>query len=323
MPQAVIDTSSEFRSPEEVFKPPEGFVFPQLDPSGIELETVDLGHGTFALMSNTVSVNNSGFIVGDDAVLVIDSHINGKMAQQILDAVKRHTSRPIRYLVNTNHHGDHSFGNYAFPAEVRIIAHRDAAKAMNDVEQEKLFLRGTVGPRHAEVFADIELRRPDLVYDDSLFLDLGGRTVEVHHFGFGNTPGDSVVYDPVARVAWTGNLTWGEGMIPLALHGRVADFIATIARFAATLGVETLIPGHGFQTTGRAIGRDLRYFADLMRSVRIARSSGHSLEQSFRDITLDEQYASATPDSFQAKLVASYHRFNIQRAYLDLVEAEA
>ena len=102
---------------------PEWFIPPPLDPSGVKLETVELYDGVFALMSNTPFADNSGFVVGDDAVLVIDAHFTGNMGKQIIDAVKKVTDLPIKYLVNLNAFGDHVFGNYVFPESTEIIAH--------------------------------------------------------------------------------------------------------------------------------------------------------------------------------------------------------
>ena len=82
-------------------------------------------------MSNTPFADNAGFIVGEDAVLVIDSHFNGKMGLQIIDAVRTVTDLPIRYLLNTNAFGDHVFGNYVFPAETRIIAHQSTIDSLS------------------------------------------------------------------------------------------------------------------------------------------------------------------------------------------------
>ena len=70
---------------------------PPLNPTGIQLETRQLSDGVYALMSNTPFADNAGFIVGDDAVLVIDSHFNGEMGQQIIDVVRRSLTYPIRY----------------------------------------------------------------------------------------------------------------------------------------------------------------------------------------------------------------------------------
>ena len=74
-----------------------GFIPPPLDPSGVKLETVELYDGVFALMSNTPFADNSGFVVGDDFVLVIDAHFTGNMGKQIIDAVKKITDLPIKY----------------------------------------------------------------------------------------------------------------------------------------------------------------------------------------------------------------------------------
>ena len=227
----------------------EGFVPPPLHPAGAQLETKQLAPGVYALLSNKPPVDNSGFVVGERGVLVIDAHINGAMARQIQAAVRRVTDKPILYLINTNFHGDHTFGNYAFPAETRIVAHRETAERMRDFEHEKKLLLATVN-NDPTVYADVRLRLPDVVFDDYLRLYLGDRVVELYHFGPGNTPGDTVVYVPEARVAWTGNLVLGEGTTPFLIEGRAGEYLQTISRFARTLEVDTIIPGHAAPTTG-------------------------------------------------------------------------
>ena len=103
---------------------PEGFIPPPLHPGDARLVTRPLGEGVYALLSGDVAVDNNGFVVGENGVLVIDAHINAEMAGQIQDAVRRVTDKPILYLVNTNYHGDHTFGNYAFPEATRVVAQR-------------------------------------------------------------------------------------------------------------------------------------------------------------------------------------------------------
>ena len=130
---------------------PAGFVPPPIHPAGVTLKTKPLGNNVYALLSNHGLVDNSGFIVGERGVLVIDAHINGDMAQQIQDAVGRVTQKPILYLVNTNYHGDHTFGNYAFPSETIIVAHRETARHMQHFEEERKLLLATVN-EHATGF---------------------------------------------------------------------------------------------------------------------------------------------------------------------------
>ncbi len=303
------------------FNAPPGFIPPRLHPQGTQLETKELGVGVYALLSGRPGVDNSGFVVGERGVLVVDAHINGAMARQIQDAVRRVTPKPILYVVNTNYHGDHTFGNYAFPPETRIVAHRRTAERMRAFEHEKEFLLATVDGDTA-VFADVELRLPDTIFDDRLTLDLGGRVVEVHHFGSGNTPGDSVVYVPEARVAWTGNLVVGEGTIPPIFEGGTGAYLVTIARLAGTIDAKTIVPGHGFLTSSATLGRYLRYLSDLIGAVRDAVASGRSLEATLAAMPVWERYSppgDAVPPAVSAFL-AGLHRLNIQRTYADLAK---
>ena len=232
------------------FDPPAGWVAPSLDPRGVQLETRQLATGVYALLSNKPPVDNSGFVVGERGVLVIDAHFNGDMARQIQEAVRAVTDKPILYLVNTNYHGDHTFGNYAFPAETTIIAHKKTARAMQDFEQEKKIMLATVGGDKT-IFGDATLRLPDVEFEDNLRIDLGKRVVELYNFGHGNTAGDTVVYVPEAKVAWTGNLVLGTDTIPWGIEGDLQAYLQTITRFATTLDVETIVPGHVLTTDGR------------------------------------------------------------------------
>ena len=96
-------------------------------------------------------------------------------------------------------------------------------------------------------------------FDDRVTIDLGGRVVELYHFGHGDTPGDTVFYVPGAQVEWMGNLVVGEGTIPPIFEGGARDYLTTIARFAATPDVRTIIPGHGAPTTSAILARYLGY----------------------------------------------------------------
>ena len=197
---------------------PEWFVPPPLDPSGVELETVKLHDGVFALMSNTPFADNSGFVVGDDAVLVIDAHFTGNMGKQIIDAVKKVTDLPIKYLVNLNAFGDHVFGNYVFPESTEIIAHEKTIDFLkkNSLQKRKEIISVTVGGS-TELFRDVVDRLPTESFKKKKKLNLGNKIVELHYFGPGMSPSDTVVYVPDAKVAWTGNLIFGKGSIPWAL----------------------------------------------------------------------------------------------------------
>ena len=265
-------------------------------------------------------MDNSGFVVGEHGVLVIDAHLNGAMAGQIQTAVRQVTNKPILYVVNTNYHGDHTFGNYAFPQETLIVAQQKTAESMRDFEREKQFLLPIVD-NDPTVFGDVRLRLPDLVFDQYLELDLGGRVVELYHFGHGNTPGDTVVFMPEARIAWAGNLIVGEGSIPFLIEGGAGAYLETMAKFTHTLEVGKIIPGHGLLTSGAILGRYLPYLSELIESVRKAIRAGHSLEEAIATTPLGQQYRQdvfGSDSPWAAKFAAfraGVHRWNVWQTY--------
>lgn len=294
---------------------PEGFFLPPINPTGATLVTQELSPGVYALLSDKPPVDNSGFVVGKRGVLVIDAHINGEMAGKIQQAVRAVTDKPILYLVNTNFHGDHTFGNYAFPAETQIIAHRKTAERMAGFEEEKAFMTVIVG--EAAVVADVELRLPDILFDDHLTVDLGGRVVEIYHFGHGNTPGDTVVYVSESKTAWTGNLVMGERLIPYLIEGDAGAYLETIARFARTLEIETIISGHGLVAGQAVLGRDLAYLSGLIDSVQKAVTRGATLEETLAAVPLEKSYPPAT-DAPLTEAMKGIHAWNVRKTYLDL-----
>ena len=305
------------------FEPPAGWLPPPLDPTGVQLQTKELAPGVYALLSTRPPVDNSGFIVGEKGVLVIDAHINGAMARQIQAAVRDVTDKPILYLVNTNYHGDHTFGNYAFPAETKIVAHRKTAAAMRHFDREKALLLPTVNG-NAAVFDDVRLRLPDVTFEKSLRLDLGGRVVELHHFGHGNTPGDTVVYVPEAKVAWTGNLVLGAGSIPWAIEGKTQAYLETIARMAARLDIETIVGGHILVTPGETLGAYLDYLSAHIKSVQRALGAGKTLEQTLASLPLDEIFLPPkdSPLAVARPLMQGFHLWNVKRTYQELKARE-
>ena len=301
------------------FEPPAGWLPPPLDPTGVRLQTRQLAPGVYALISTRPPVDNSGFIVGENGVLVIDAHINGAMARQIQDAVRAVTDKPILYLVNTNYHGDHTFGNYAFPAETTIVAHRKTAEAMGDFDREKALLLPAVNG-NAAVFDGVRLRLPDVTFEVSLRIDLGGRVVELHHFGHGNTPGDTVVYLPEAKVAWTGNLVLGAGSVPWAIEGQTQAYLETIARVAARLDIETIVGGHILTTSGETLGTYLDYLSGHIKSVQRALGAGKTLEQTLVSLPLDEAYLPPveSPLAVARPLMQGFHLWNVKKTYQEL-----
>jgi len=279
----------------------------------VTLETRRLADGVYALLSNTPFADNAGFVVGTESVLVVDSHFNGRMGHQIIDAVRRVTDKPIRHLVNTNAFGDHTFGNYVFPAATRIVANRrtlDILRATSAAEIAKR-MAPTVGG-DVSVFDGVQLRLPDETFDEQWSVDLGGRRVEARFFGAGMSPSDTVVWVPDARVAWTGNLIFGDGTIPWAQSGGIRTYRATLEHLSAALHVTTIVPGHAGLTTGDAIGIYEQYLDDVLATVARAARDGVPPGELIATARIPERFTIAAP---LVPLMTGFHRWNLQRAF--------
>lgn len=265
----------------EIAARPEGYRGPNLSPVGLELSARPLSDGVFALLANIPGKDNNGLVVGSEAALVIDAGITAGMARQIQHRAAELTDRPVRYLVNTTYHGDHTFGNAAFPADVTVISSRINKENMAELEYEKQV-------RSANMYGDAELlddlttwRKPDVCFDSYAEIDLGGRLVQLWHFGPGNGPGDTIVYVPDTRTAWTGNYLCHAGTAHMLLQSGPEPYLASLARLREALpDLETIVPGHGPMGSGPdAIDWLAGYLHDLRDDVTELYEAGHSIEE--------------------------------------------
>jgi cyclase len=304
----------------EMEERPEGYLGPDLNPDGLALEPRALGPGVYALLANTVPKDNNGLIVGERAALVVDAGINGSIARHILTLADELADRPIRYLANTTYHGDHTFGNSAFPSEVPILSSALNRASMVDLDREKRIRGGNLRGNLAALDDVVEWRRPDVVFDHYLQVDLGGRVVELWHFGPGNAPGDAVVYVPDARVAWTGNLLPRAGIAPMLLEGGPTQYVDTLLAMRRTLDPTiTIVPGHGpVGEAGQAIAWLIGYLRDLETSVRQAMADGLDPSTAVATSPIPDRYPIAphAPHATElAPLMRHLHRLNVLATY--------
>jgi cyclase len=308
--------------PGEIEERPADYVGPDLDPEGLVLQPQELGPGVYALMANRPPKDNNGIIVGSKAALVVDAGINGSVARQIQDIAAKKSDRPLSYLVNTTYHGDHTFGNYAFPPEVVIISSVENRQSMGDLEREKRTRSGNLRGNLAAVEDVTEWRLPEIVFEESLAIDLGDRFVELWLFGPGNGPGDVIVYVPDVKAAWTGNFLPSAGIPPMLLEGGPRPYIDSLRRMRATLDVEVVVPGHGPMGDGpEAIDSLIEYLARLDESVRSSFESGMDIEATLADnpIPPGRLLPDASPlAAGMNPLMENLHRLNVLATYRSL-----
>ncbi|MEU9713580.1 MBL fold metallo-hydrolase [Streptomyces sp. NPDC047976] len=203
-------------------------------------------------------LNNAGWISDGGRTLLVDTAATERRALALREAVAASGVPLPRTVVNTHHHGDHTYGNATFAPEAVIVGH-DNARAEQLAAGHQLEL---IWP--ATDFGAIEITAPDLTYSDRLTLHVGDTEVRVIHPGVAHTTGDSVVWLPRQRVVFTGDLVFAGGT-PFLAMGSLAGSLRAL-ELLRSLGAETVVPGHGPLTDASAYDateRYLRYVAEL------------------------------------------------------------
>lgn len=290
---------------------------PPWDAALVNLTSKELAPGVFAVMPDNVHAKDhvattAGFVIGDQNVLVIESMLNGDLASQLIGLVRQVTTKPIRFLVNTSYHGDHAYGNYLFPDSTVVIQHPATKRYMDEnFEDDRRFMIGLMGK--GKGIERVQARTADITVSDMISVDLGGRTVEVRHFGFAQTPGDLVIWTPDAKVLWVGNMIQAPSpALPWLLEGRHKETIATLARVRDFLPEDaTIIPGHGRPMMPADIEFPIRYLRELDSAVGAAIKEGRSIEATLAAVTM------ARYDKYSLFNWA-HNTVNVPAAYRDL-----
>jgi glyoxylase-like metal-dependent hydrolase (beta-lactamase superfamily II) len=219
---------------------------------------------------------NIGASVGDDGIVVVDDQY-APLADKIQAALKGITDRPVRFVINTHYHEDHTGGNAYFQKEAPIIAHDNVRKRL-----EEGGTAGNYGAVNFEAKPQPKEALPILTFDHDVTVHLNGEDIQAIHFPHGHTDGDSVIFFPKSNVVHMGDdfVTYGFPFIDLSGGGSVEGMIAALDEIVPKLPADVkIIPGHGPVSNLDDVRRYIAMLKDTKTVVESGIKQGKTVDQ--------------------------------------------
>lgn len=256
---------------------------------------------------------NSGVIIGDDAVMIVDAQATPLMAQKVIDRVRQVTDKPIRYVLLSHYHAVRVLGASAYNAE-QIIASEGTRSLIAERGEEDWASEFARFPRLFQGAESIPgLTWPTMTFKDRMTVYLGKRRVEIMHVGRGHTAGDTIAWVPDAGVMFSGDLVEYHSACYCG-DAYFNDWPGTLSRLEA-FNANALVPGRGEAlTSGDEVRVGIRLTHDfvttLYESVYLSVARGLTLKQAF-----DRCREAMDPKFSEFAIYEHCLPFNVSRAY--------
>jgi glyoxylase-like metal-dependent hydrolase (beta-lactamase superfamily II) len=227
---------------------------------------------------------NIGASVGDDGIVIVDDQY-APLAEKIQAALKGITDKPVRFIINTHYHGDHTGGNAYFQKQAPIIAHDNVRKRL-----ESGGPLGNGASVHRDMKPAPREALPIITFDHDVTVHLNGEDIRALFFPAGHTDGDSIIFFPKSNVVHMGDdfVTYGFPFIDVDSGGSIDGMIDAVEKVIAQLPPDVkVIPGHGPVSSLD----DMRAYLTMLKATRDvvakALTNGNSLDQMKKAKLLD------------------------------------
>lgn len=252
--------------------------------------------------------SNAGIVLTQDGVVLIDSGHNPTDSRAILAAVKKLTPLPIRYLIDTEPHPDHTTGHFVFAPPAIIIAHQGAKESMLGRERDtpgRIEKLAGTSPEIRSALQGYRLVAPQVEYRDKMSLNVGERTFELFYQKNVHSEADTAVWLPKERVLFSASGIVVNQFNILRPFVTIPDILAA-AKMMKALNPEHVVPGHGNPGTVKIFEETEKYYALLLERVGKLVKAGKSLDEIKKEVKMPEYDHWATKERFPTNVEAAY-----------------
>ena len=267
-------------------------------------KTIEVWKNLFTVVNGDAIDSNTTFLITREGVIVVDTGATPNGAEKVLAEIRKRTKLPLLYTINTNYHGEHTFGNQVFKDSRAIIAHENVLKSLTG-SSAKDYL-AYFKTMHIPGMDDTVITPPNMVFKDEMEIFVGGYHLRLIHVR-GNTDGDLFIYIEELKTLITGDLVF-NGKVPSMGDAYIEEWISAL-NVLSDLDAEIYIPGHGAPGGKHVLIAMKHYLINLKNRVRDQLEKGLSLKE--------------TQDVVRPMLMEKYKDFknieelneNIQRAF--------
>ena len=252
--------------------------------------------------------SNCGIVLTQEGVVLIDSGHNPTDSRAILDAVKKLTPLPVRFLIDTEPHPDHTTGHFVFSPPATIIAHAGASESMINREKEspgRIEKLAGVSPQMRSALEGYRFVVPQVEYRGKMTLNVGERTFELLYQKGVHSEADSAVWLPKERVLFSASGIVVDQINILRPFVTIPDILAA-AKMMKALNPEHVIPGHGQPGTVKIFEDTEKYYALLLERVGKMVKEGKSLDEIKKEVKMPEYAHWASQERFPTNVEAAY-----------------
>ena len=266
-----------------------------------------LADGVYAFVGENFN-SNAGIVLTQDGVVLIDSGHNPVEARKLMEVVKKLTPMPVRLLIDTEPHPDHTTGHFVFSPPASIVAAAGAGDSMRAREREspqRIQQMAASTPAMKEALEGYRFVPPHVEYQQRASVAVGERTIELYYLRGVHSEADTAVWLPKERVIFSASGIVNNQINILRPFVTIPDILAA-AKLMKSLNPEHVVPGHGQPGTVKIFEDTEKYYALLIERVGKAVKEGKTLDDIKKEVKMPEYASWASQDRFPTNIDAAY-----------------
>ena len=250
--------------------------------------------------------SNVGIILTSEGVVLVDSGQTLVDTRQVAEAVKKLTPLPVRYIVDTEVHPDHTTGHFVFSPPAIVINHQGAGDAMRKAESPtRAQTLAAQSPEMAQASQGYRLVVPQIEYQQKMTLRVGERTLELVHLKNAHSEADTAVWLPAERVLFASSVAIPNSLNNVRPFVTIPDMLVA-TRMLRALNPSVVVPGHGSFGTTAIFDESEKYYTLLVERVGALVKQGRTRDEITKELKMPESASWAYQDRWPSNVDAAY-----------------